>query len=117
MQHRSRGPLIDNEFLLRAPASRDARSKVSVRFWGIPPGSPDLNPIEKSWSWLRRRLVALDLRELRKRKVALGRIAFKQRVQNLCKSQKAQKVAASCALGLKKICQQVICLVSGMARS
>ena len=88
-----------------------------MHLWGIPPGSPDLNPVEKFWSWLRRRLVALDLRDLRKRKVALGRVACKQRVQSICKSQKAQRVAASCALGFKKVCHEVIRLDGGMARS
>ena len=109
--------LTDNESFLRAPASRAAHGKVSVRLWGIPPGSPDLNPVEKFWSWLRRRLVALDLRDLKKRRVALGRAAFKLRVQSICRSQKAQRVAASCALGLKKVCREVIRLGGGMARS
>ena len=65
---------------------------------------------------MRRRLVTLDLRDLRKRKAALGRVAFKRRVQHICKSQKAQRVAASCALGLKKVCHEVIRLYGGMAR-
>ena len=106
-----------NESFLRAPASRAAHSKKSVHLWGIPPRSPDLNPVEKFWSWLRRRLVALDLRDLKKRKVALGRAAFKLRVQSVCRSQKAQRVAASCALGFKKVCHEVIRLDHGMARS
>ena len=109
--------LTDNESFLRAPASRAAHSKKSVHLWGIPPRSPDLNPVEKFWSWLRRRLVALDLRDLKKRKVALGRAAFKLRVQSVCRSQKAQRVAVSCALGLKKVCQEVVRLDGGMARS
>ena len=103
---RRRGPLFviaDNESPLRAPASRDAHEKAGVHVWGIPLGSPDLNPVEKRWSWLRRRLVALDLRDLKMRKKALDRAAFKARVQSFCRSQKAQRVAASCALGLKKV--------------
>ena len=67
--------------------------------------------------FFRRRLVALDLRDLKKRKVALGRAAFKLRVQSVCRSQEAQRVAASCALGLKKVCQEVVRLDGDMARS
>ena len=66
---------------------------------------------------MRRRLVTLDLRDLRRRKVALGRVAFKRRVQPICKSQKAQRVATSCAFVLKKVCHEVIRLDGGMARA
>ena len=62
-------------------------------------------------------MVALDLRDLKKRKVALGKAAFRLRVQSICRSQKAQRVAASCTWGLKKVCHEVIRLDGGMARS
>ena len=42
------------------------------------------NPMEKFWSCLRRRLAVLDLRDLKQRKVALSRAAFKARVLYVC---------------------------------
>ena len=59
----------------------------------------------------------LDLRDLNKREVALGEAAFRLRVQSICRSQKAQRVAASCTLGLRKVCHEVIRLDGGQARS
>ena len=34
-----------------------------IRLWGVPPKSPDLNPIEMLWGWLRKKLRLMDLAE------------------------------------------------------
>lgn len=59
--------LCDNEKFLLAPESRAQYRKDKVRLWQIPPKSPDLNPIERFWSYLRRRLRRLDLADASKR--------------------------------------------------
>ena len=74
----------------------------------VPPRSPDLNPVENFWSWLRRELVALDLKDLKSRRPAIGKAAFKQRVRNLCRTQRAQVVAQNVAKSWRKTCEAVV---------
>ena len=79
-----------------------------VTLWHIPAKSPDLNPIEKYWAWLRRHLRTLDLEDARAKRTPLTKAAFKKRVVGVCRSAKAQRVAAACARGLRKVCQEVV---------
>ena len=95
---RQRGPwniLCDNESFL--DASRAAHDSVGVRLWHIPPRSPDLNPVEKYWSWLRRQLRAMDLADLVAKRRPVTKTALKARVRTLCSSQRAKVVAQRCA--------------------
>jgi hypothetical protein len=83
---RKRGPwrvLCDNESFLEAPGSREAHRRAGVTLLHIPSKSPDLNPAEKFWSWLRRRLRQLDLANLRLKKPPIGLVAFKTRVRTI----------------------------------
>ena len=108
---RADGPwyvICDNESFLRARASQSAHRKAGVRLWQVPPKSPDLNPIEMFWSWLRRALRARDLADLQRKRRPVGKFAYKRRVKTLCQSQKAQRVAAACARSLRKVCQAVV---------
>ena len=108
---KKRGPwhiLCDNEAFLRAPASRQAHGEAKVVLCKMPPRSPDLNPIERFWAWLRKRLRALELKDLKARRKRIGKTAFRARVRSVCGSAKAQTVAASCAAGLKKVCRLVV---------
>jgi transposase len=100
--------LCDNESFLRAPASRDAHRAAGVQLWAIPPRSPDLNPIEKFWGWLRKQLRARDFADLRAGRPAVGKAAFRERAKRLLQSAKAQKVAAACAGGLRSVCKDVV---------
>jgi len=109
--------LCDNESFLRAPLSRAAHAKRHVSLWGVPPASPDLNPVEKMWSWLRRRLRSLDLDDLRKRRRPLGKMAYIARVRSVSRSQKAQRVGSNCAKSLRKTCLEVIRKGGAAARS
>ena len=109
--------LCDNESFLRAPASRAAHDRCGVTLWGLPPKSPDLNPIEKFWSWLRRHLRILDLADLKKKKRPLSKTAYIARVRTVCRSQKAQVVASNLARSLKKTCREVIQKKGASARS
>ena len=115
-----RGPwtlLTDNESFLRAPASQAAHRKARVRLWKIPPTSPDLNPVEKFWAWVRKQLVRMDLRDLRAGKAAVNKSGLKLRLQRLVKTQKAKTVAGKIAGGLKKVCTEVSKRGGGPAKS
>ena len=72
---KSSGPwkiLCDNESFLRAPASRKAYRACGVSLWKLPAKSPDLNSVEKYWSWLRRRMRAMDLADLSAKRHSLA---------------------------------------------
>ena len=43
----------------------------------IPPRSTDLRPVEKFWSWLRRKLRAMDLKDAVAKRPVLGKMAYK----------------------------------------
>ena len=51
--------LCDGEKFLHSRRAVDACRRQKVRLLKVPPRSPDLNPVEKFWSWLRRELIAL----------------------------------------------------------
>ena len=99
--------LCDNESFLRTDITRKAHREANIKLWGIPPKSPDLNPVEKFWGWLRRRLRKLDYADLRNKRPVPGKMAYKMRVQRVLKSRAAQTCAANCARGLLKVCQIV----------
>jgi transposase len=64
--------LCNNEsFLRKAKATKEAGAEQGESLWHIPPRSPDLNPVEKFWAWLRRELRRLDLQDLSKKKRSL----------------------------------------------
>ena len=76
--------------ILTMPAgSRHSASKMSL--WRVPPKSPDLNPVEKFWGWLRRELLIRDLADLKARRAVLGPSAYKARVTAIMKSKKANE--------------------------
>ncbi len=99
--------ICDNESFLRAPASRAAHKQCKVRLWGIPAKSPDLNPIERFWSWMRRALNKMDLEDLIKKRPVPGRTAYQERVRRLLKSPRAQQVAKNMFRSLRKVAQDV----------
>ena len=107
---RSNGPwtiIVDNETFLRSPLSQTAHAACKVSLLKLPPKSPDLNPVEKFWAWLRRRLKALDLEDLVKKRPLLGRTAYRERVKRILRTKKAHEVAANCASGLPKVAREV----------
>ena len=108
---RVRGPwtvLCDNESFLTAAPSKSAHARARIELWKIPPKSPDLNPIEKFWSWLRRRLRSKDLEDAAAKKRPLTKLQYRQRIRALCQSARAQQVASACAKGLRKVCEEVV---------
>ena len=83
-------------------------TRIGIRLWHVPARSPDLNPVEKFWAWLRKHLRKLDLKDAVAKRPVLGKVAYRERVRRVLQTKKAQKVAKSCALGLRKVCKAVI---------
>jgi hypothetical protein len=90
------------------PSSTVLYARLRISLWHVPPRSPDLNPVEKFWAWLRKKLRALDLMDAVKKRPTLGKMAYRVRVRRVLQSAAAQRVAKNCALGLRKVCQEVV---------
>ena len=106
----SHGPwhmLCDGESFLHTPASRQAYKAAKIKVWKVPAKSPDLNPIEKYWAWLRKQLRDRDFSDLKAGKPVPGKMAYVRRLRNILRSAKAQKVAGNCAKSLRKVCLEV----------
>ena len=115
-----RGPwkvLCDNEAFLHTVASKRTMAAAGITTWRVPASSPDLNPVEKFWAWLRKRIHELDREDLRRRRPPIGALAFKARVRAIVSSQRAQRVASRIAAGLRNTCKEVIAKKGAMARS
>lgn len=97
--------LCDGERFLRAKVCQAAYQSKHVMLWDLPAKSPDMNPVEMFWSWLRRKLRAMDLADMRKKRRPLGKTAYTARVKSVMRSQRAQTVAKSFAKGLRKACR------------
>lgn len=111
-QLRATGPapwkvLCDSESFLEAKPCRAQYKKQHLELIHIPARCPDLNPIESFWGWLRAHLRLLDLRDLRAKRRALGKTAYRVRIRNVLKSQKAQEVAKAKFNAFKKVCCEV----------
>ncbi len=97
----TRGPwwvIVDNESFLRTASSKPAYKDQKIKLWGIPAKSPDLNPVEKFWAWLRKQLRAQDFADLRARRKVPGKTAYTLRIKRILRSASAQRVAGNIAL-------------------
>ena len=111
MPVRPHGPwsvLCDNESFLRARVSREAHAAAGVALWNMPPKSPDLNPVERCWAWLRRKLRGMDLADAVARRRVLSKAEYKARVRGIFRTQKAQLVARNQTRPMKKVCRAVL---------
>ena len=107
---RTHGPwtiVCDSESFLHSKGCAATHRRASIHLWHIPARSPDLNPIEKFWSWLRRRLRALDLQDYIAKRPPLGKTAYKYRVRLIARSDKAKEAASNVVNGLFKVCIEV----------
>ena len=100
--------MCDNEKFLKAPGSTKACAKRGFKLWLVPPRSPDLNPVERFWSWLKRELRKRNLEDLRQKRPVLGKTAYRARVRSVLRSRKANATAASIAKGFRKVCRKVV---------
>lgn len=100
--------LCDNESFLNAADCRAEYRKYKVRLWQIPARSPDLNPIERFWSYLRKRLRKLDLQDALANRPWLGKMAYKARIKQVIRSTHAQNAAKNIAKGYMTVCREVV---------
>ena len=73
---KNRGPwkvLRENESFPRACAAEASHRHARVELMNIPTKAPDLNPVVLYWVSLCKQRRALDLQDLAKKRVALGR--------------------------------------------
>ena len=99
--------LCDNESFLDAPASLKACARANVELWHIPARSPDLNPVERYWAWVRKVIRKQDLADLQAKKPPLDKNSMKARVKALLNTQAAKRVAKNNFFSLRKTCQLV----------
>eukprot|EP00435_Cladocopium_sp_Y103_P037481 s2657_g9.t3 len=102
--------LCDNEAFLVSRDCQAEHRKAKVNLWRIPAKSPDLNPIERFWAYLRKRLNKLDLQDALKKRPWIGKLAYKTRIKNVLKSAHAQDAAKRIARGYIKTCREETCL-------
>ena len=93
---------------MEAKDAKKLYTKLRIKLWHVPPRSPDLNPVEKFWAWLRKHLRAMDLKDAVAKRPVLGKSAYRERVRRVLQTKRAQNVAKNCALGLRKVCKQVL---------
>ena len=108
---RVRGPwniLCDNESFLRAPASLAELGKLDVHLWKLPARSPDLDPVERYWAWIRKRMRAMDLADLTAKRAVVGRMEYKRRFTRLVRSPQGRSVASNMFMGLRTTCKRVV---------
>ena len=100
--------LCDNESFLSTNLAAAAHREVGVTLWQVPPRSPDLNPVERFWSWLKKHLRAMDLRDAIAKRPPLSKTAYAMRVRQVCKSQKSQQVAMNQVKIQRRVCKKII---------
>lgn len=109
--------LSDGEKFLHSKQAQSAYELRKVSLWKIPPRSPDLNPIEKFWSWLRRELRKRDLQDYRVKKPCLTKPQYIARVRQVLQTVHAKRVAGNIARGFRKTCKEVADKGGAAARS
>ena len=99
---------MDGLRIIKVPWLGSLLRLALATLWNLPAKSPDLNPVEMFWSWLRRKLRAMDLADLRKKRRPLGKTAYTVRVKSVMRTQRAQTVAKGFAKAFRKACRQVV---------
>ena len=100
--------ISDNERFLRAEGSKTAYRRFAIELIEMPPRSPDLNPVEKMWGWVRKELRARDLRDFAEGVPVLGKVAYRDRIKRLLRSSRAQAVAKNIAKNFRTVCKRVV---------
>ena len=100
--------MCDNEGFLHAAESKAAHRLQKISLWHVPARSPDINIIEKYWSYLRPELRRRDLNDLVKKRPPLGKMAYRQRILAICRLPKSNEVAANIFKSFMKVCKRVV---------
>ena len=100
--------LCDNESFLRCKAAKPVYKAQKMKLMKLPPRSPDLNPVERFWGWLRKALLSMDLKDLHEKRPVPGKVAYRERIRRLLKTKRAQTVAANYARSWHGVCKLVV---------
>ena len=100
--------LCDNEGFLNSKEAKQLYFRGRLKMWHVPSRSPDLNPVERVWAWLRKHLRAMDLKDAVAKKPVLTKAAYKERIRRVCMSRKCQAVAGNCAKSFRRTCRRVV---------
>ena len=100
--------LADNESFLTSAVVNAAHKKARVSVWQCPAKSPDLNPVEMFWAYLRKRLAKLDVKDCLDRRPVPTPDQYRARIRSLSNSKSAQKVAANVAATFRATCKLVV---------
>ena len=100
--------VCDNERCVHSVDVMAAHTAAGIVLWHIPPRSPDLNPIERFWSWLRRRLLALDLKDAAARRPVFSKLAYRERVKSVLRSRRSSAVVIANYQSFRQVCQKVV---------
>jgi hypothetical protein len=106
-----RGPwhvLCDGERFLHTTESQAAVAESRVKTWTVPAKSPDLNPVEKFWGWLRKELRKKDMEDLQAKRPVIDKAQYKARIRALIATVKAQRAAKKFAGDLRRACKEVV---------
>ena len=99
--------LCDDESFLAGKECKKEYKKKKIQLLHIPARSPEFNPIESFWGWLRQAMRRRDLEDMRNKRPALGKTAWMCRLKRLLKTKKAQTVAKKKFQNFKKVCRVV----------
>ena len=81
--------LCDNEGFLDSKKAKALYTRIGIKLWHVPARSPDLNPVEKFWAWLRKHLRKLDLTDAVAKRPVLGKVAYRERGRRVLQTKKA----------------------------
>ena len=67
-----------------------------------------MNPIERFWAWLKKKLRTMDLADALKGRPVLGKMAYIERARRVLKGSTAQGVSKNQANTLRKACKAIV---------
>ena len=74
----------------------------------MPPKSPDLMPVKRSWVWLQKKLRRMDLADAVAKRPAMSKDECKTRARRVVRTKQAHDVASNRPRLMKKVCRAVL---------
>ena len=68
----------------------------------------NLNPVEMFWGWMRQKLRKMDLDDLKAKRPLLKKPGYIARINSICCTEKAQRIAKAFDRKFRSFCQQVV---------
>ena len=100
--------VCDNEGFLKSKSAKRLYRSNGVFLTHVAKRSPDLNRAEKYWAWLRKKLGAKDVADLKARRSVPCKSAYRRRVQRLTETQESKNVAKNLIVGLRRVCRRIL---------